>query len=301
MSFVMLPNGCSWYETNRLGGCQRLAHPRPECAAAQQPQQSSSHRLALLVPYRGASAQLDVAELCDRLSVHLRRHDIEYHIFVANQIDRRPFNRGALVNAAVATLLTAEQQAGPSPSKRFDYLAVHDIDRFPVVANASCARAKARYYAFPEPRPRVLHPTSFAGGVLVASVALFRAVNGFSNSYWGWGEEDNDLFVRLRWCGLPPVHGEELDACMEHRDCAACKTHKRLLNASVLRGHERRMRHRLEHPRRHMLRDGLSTLNFTVRRSVRRARCGRLGTRMSVIDVDLSAHDAARAGTQRIY
>lgn len=30
----------------------------------------------------------------------------------------------------------------------------------------------------------------------------FRAINGFSNEFWGWGGEDDDLFKRVRHEGL---------------------------------------------------------------------------------------------------
>lgn len=291
----MLPNGCSWYETHRLGGCLRRPNPRTECVQQGQEQSLRSfgeHRLALLVPYRNANGQGqvnidDLSEFCSRLSRHLSRNAVNFHVFVVNQVDAKPFNRGALVNAAVATLFGQHAQHPHA----FDYMAVHDIDRFPVVHNTSgCRDAIAGYYAFPSRAPRVLHPTSFAGGVLLTTLELFRAVNGFSNSYWGWGEEDNDLFLRLRWCGLPPQHATRIDWCMEHRDCVACKKQKRLLDASVLHAHQRRMQRRLPHPRRHMLRDGLSTLNFSMPGRTQRLRCGPL--RLTAMDVDLGGHRA---------
>ena len=36
------------------------------------------------------------------------------------------------------------------------------------------------------------------GGVVSMATADFVAVNGFSNSFWGWGGEDDDLFQRIR-------------------------------------------------------------------------------------------------------
>ena len=293
MGFVMLPNGCSWYETHRLGGCQRRPQPRPECVQRtdQHPGSSSSeHRLALLVPYRSADGHVNVmhlAELCRRLHRHLTSSRVAFEVFVINQVDSRLFNRGALVNAAAATLFGRD--AASRKPHSFDYVAVHDIDRFPVSHNASgCSGAISTYYTFPSPSPRVLHPMSFAGGVLLLPLGLFRAVNGFANAYWGWGEEDNDLFLRLRWCGLPPVHPARIDWCMEHRDCAACKRQKKNLDTSVLRAHERRVHKRMPHLRRHMLHDGLSTLNFTQRGESRRMRCGPL--HITAIDIDLSGH-----------
>jgi hypothetical protein len=36
------------------------------------------------------------------------------------------------------------------------------------------------------------------GGVSAMSVDHFRQVNGFSNIFWGWGGEDDDMSNRLR-------------------------------------------------------------------------------------------------------
>ena len=35
------------------------------------------------------------------------------------------------------------------------------------------------------------------GGILLLSLEMYEKVNGFSNSYWGWGGEDDDLSLRL--------------------------------------------------------------------------------------------------------
>lgn len=39
------------------------------------------------------------------------------------------------------------------------------------------------------------------GGVSSMTVKQFKAVNGFSNTFWGWGGEDDDMYNRLRHVG----------------------------------------------------------------------------------------------------
>mmetsp|Transcript_4373 Transcript_4373/g.13218 ORF Transcript_4373/g.13218 Transcript_4373/m.13218 type:complete len:324 (+) Transcript_4373:49-1020(+) len=308
--FKMLDNGCSWYETNRLGGCVRLETPRPECLrsaerAAQRRGGEEAvdrpHALAIIMPYRGTGGVSDLQGLCANLPAHLESQHIRHRLYLVRQVDDLPFNRGALVNAAVRLLTHGQPGEAQAAAHRFefDYLAVHDIDRFPVGASgsqsiraAACSNASSEYYRFPHPRPRVLHPLSFAGGVLVVQLSQYEAVNGFSNEYWGWGEEDNDLFLRLRWCGWAPQHGRELESCMEHRDCVMCKRQKQTLDPERLREHERRAKGQLERPDQHLRPnfDGIFTVNYSlVGRS--RKRCGEHG--VNILSVEL--HGSAQA------
>ena len=43
--------------------------------------------------------------------------------------------------------------------------------------------------------PRLLYSTLF-GGIVMFSKDNFAKVNGFSNLFWGWGAEDDDLYRR---------------------------------------------------------------------------------------------------------
>ena len=36
------------------------------------------------------------------------------------------------------------------------------------------------------------------GGVVSMKKTLFRNLNGFSNQFWGWGGEDDDMYLRIK-------------------------------------------------------------------------------------------------------
>lgn len=37
---------------------------------------------------------------------------------------------------------------------------------------------------------------NYAGGVVAMNKHNFRKINGYSNLYWGWGNEDDDFSAR---------------------------------------------------------------------------------------------------------
>lgn len=40
------------------------------------------------------------------------------------------------------------------------------------------------------------------GGISALSAEHFQLVNGYSNTFWGWGGEDDDMSMRIRMKGL---------------------------------------------------------------------------------------------------
>ena len=43
-----------------------------------------------------------------------------------------------------------------------------------------------------------LYLSEIFGGASAMRPAQFRKVNGFSNQYWGWGGEDDDMSKRIK-------------------------------------------------------------------------------------------------------
>ena len=112
--------------------------------------------VAVIVPYRGADASASLAAFCAKLPAHLARHGLRFSLLAVAQVDALPFNRAALANAGFELLRRGALGARARLDRRADdYVAVQDVDRWPVDAseggggNRTCAAAVADYYAHP--------------------------------------------------------------------------------------------------------------------------------------------------------
>jgi predicted glycosyltransferase involved in capsule biosynthesis len=54
----------------------------------------------------------------------------------------------------------------------------------------------------------LMYPSLF-GGVVAFNKKHFEAVNGFSNKFWGWGGEDDDMWNRVKGKGLSVIRYKE--------------------------------------------------------------------------------------------
>lgn len=144
------------------------------------------HRVAILIPYRNREEHLRV--FLYNMHQLLPRQQIDYGIFVIEQEGNGKFNRAKLLN--VGYLETREL---------YDCFILHDVDLIP--------EDDRNLYTCPE-QPRhmsvamssmnyVLPYTGYFGGVSALNKKHMELVNGFSNQYWGWGAEDDDMFFRL--------------------------------------------------------------------------------------------------------
>ena len=91
--------------------------------------------------------------------------------------------------------------------KEFNYtcLIFHDVDLLPMNETNlyNCPtklplHMSARVSTF---NYKVPYPTIF-GGVTALRRQHFELVNGFSNMFWGWGGEDDDMYNRVHYHGL---------------------------------------------------------------------------------------------------
>jgi hypothetical protein len=138
-----------------------------------------SPSLCIIVPYRDRIKHLG------EFIPWMRKRFKEAQIVVVEQMDNLPFNRGALLNFGFFMI-----------GHEYDYCAFHDVDMLPTKAD----------YSYPGfPTLLATHVQQFAydmpsadyfGGVVLFRKEHFEKVGGYSNKFWGWGGEDNEMFFR---------------------------------------------------------------------------------------------------------
>ena len=150
-------------------------------------------KLGVCVPYRNREEHLK--EFLPTLSKFLENKGIEHSFYFGHQTDDKLFNRGAMKNIA----------AKHAFDDGCDYIVWHDIDMIPL--NDECD------YSYPTDNPKhiavnlskydyTLAYDQYFGGAVLFSKEQVEKTNGYSNDYWDWGMEDDDLFWRCYFEGM---------------------------------------------------------------------------------------------------
>jgi hypothetical protein len=162
-----------------------------------------THKLGICIPYRDRRTHLE--ELVNKLGKILTKKGIDHKFYVGHQVDDKLFNRGAMKNVAAQYAF----------NDGCDYIAWHDVDMIPD-ENVD--------YSYPENNPihiatqlskydYGMNYDQYFGGVILFTKEQVEKTNGYSNEYWDWGQEDDDLFWRCYYEGY--TTGEVLN---EYKD-----------------------------------------------------------------------------------
>lgn len=149
-------------------------------------------KLGVCVPYRNREEHLNT--FIPRVGKHLKEQGIDFCMYFAHQTDDKLFNRGATKNIAAKHAI----------EDGCDYVVFHDIDMIPETGTD---------YSYPKDNPihlatqisqmdyELKYHEYFGGAVLFTKEQL-ELTNGYSNDYWDWGMEDDDLFWRCHLEGM---------------------------------------------------------------------------------------------------
>ena len=150
-------------------------------------------RLGVIVPYRNRYAQL--VEFKSAIEKYLTRQKLNYRLIIVEQDDARLFNRGMLLNIGFKE----------AKKHKCNYVCFHDVDMLPSKVD----------YSYSENPVHLAHTLinfdnthkpifdQYFGGVTLFPVEIFEKINGYSNEYWGWGFEDDDLLLRCMQNDVP--------------------------------------------------------------------------------------------------
>ena len=186
----------------------------------------------IIIPFRNRAA-------------HLKEFiaQAKHPLIVVEQVVGKPFNRGKLLN------IGARIAFGDGAK----HIITHDVDMIPENVDYTesdivhLAGAASQFnYAMPYNR--------YFGGVNIYSSKAFYMANGYSNNYWGWGAEDDDMLLRCEGTGLKIEHRKGRFTSLTHEhalvDPNAKNTHK--ANCEYLRsGYDYK-------------KDGLNTLDYSI-------------------------------------
>ncbi|XP_022346040.2 beta-1,4-N-acetylgalactosaminyltransferase bre-4-like [Crassostrea virginica] len=213
-------------------------------------------RVAILVPFRERDNHLKI--FLNNLHPILYRQQLEYTIYVIEQADDRPFNRGKLFNIGY---MEAKKE------NNYTCFVCHDVDLIPENDQIlyGCVRSPMHLSRAVDKFDYRLPYKEIMGGITVFSGRDYEKVNGWSNLFENWGGEDDDMSNRVIANGLSIFRFSDSVAkytMLKHRRTPVNTARYRMLN-------EGRTRHKF---------DGLTSLVYKPPRIERH----RLFTKISV-------------------
>ena len=187
----------------------------------------ANFNVAIIVPYRNRSEQLVV--FLRHLHPFLRKQELHYRIYIVNQEDKNKFNRAMLFNVGYTEALK---------DFPWDCFIFHDVDLLP--------EDDRNLYSCPDnPRHMSVAVDKFKyklpykqifGGVAAIRTDQFKRLNGFSNLFWGWGGEDDDMSKRIHYMKLKIIRYRAEIArytMIKHKQQPVNKDRAKILRTSI--------------------------------------------------------------------
>lgn len=202
--------------------------------------------LSIIVPYRDRDNHLK--EFIPFMESSDFLDGMDFEILVIEQDEGKPFNRGKLLNV------------GASESPGSSCYCFHDVDMLPIVSDYSCVQNPTHLAAEAEQFGFKLPYSGYFGGVTLFDRDSFRSVNGYSNDYWGWGAEDDDIMYRCLAKGIKTSRKNGRYRSLPHER----KIVQNLYDENLKKYFEFKNSSSVESILQKMEGDGLSTLDYEM-------------------------------------
>jgi hypothetical protein len=205
-----------------------------------------SEKLAIIVPYRDRKEHLkkfipfmEKSEFLD---------GIDYEILIVEQEEGKPFNRGKLLNIGAVESYSAS------------YYCFHDVDMLPILSDYSYTDVPTHLAAEAEQFGFKLPYQGYFGGVTLFDKHSFIKANGYSNDYWGWGAEDDDVMFRCVTREIRVTRKNGRYRSLSHDR----KITQDLYSENLRKFFEFKGGPSLEHINQKIDKDGLTTLDYEI-------------------------------------
>lgn len=163
--------------------------------------------VAIIVPFRDLHPSQQRAQHLAKFVPHMHKFlgrlmeqklVSDYGIYIIDQSDDgRKFNRGKLLNIGFELARKSKRR------KPHDVFIFHDVDLLPQ------PDLGAWYSKFPKVPihiarvwDRYSNNPKYFGGVVSFSASHYKRINGYPNTFWGWGGEDDEMQKRLERLGI---------------------------------------------------------------------------------------------------
>ena len=131
--------------------------------------------LLIATPYRNRPEHL--SEFLKHTPAYFNKQNLSYDILLCELDQTGDWNAGLCINSVIDFI---------KKGRDYEWLYIHHVDVWPVEGN----------WVFPE-KNTVTHNLGDYGSCLLG-LKDFIEVNGYCNSFWGWGGEDNELYEKLK-------------------------------------------------------------------------------------------------------
>ncbi|XP_060064496.1 beta-1,4-galactosyltransferase 6-like, partial [Ylistrum balloti] len=146
-------------------------------------------RTAIIIPYRNRMKHL--LQFLSNVLPKLLRQKVDFTIFVIEQTESAAFNRGMMRNIGFV-------EAGKSG--KFGCFIFNDVDT--IIEDDrniyKCSRSMVRHMLSSTDKDGYWLPYyACMGGIVAFTTDQFQYINGYSNLFFMWGAEDDDLYRRV--------------------------------------------------------------------------------------------------------
>ncbi|XP_069832755.1 beta-1,4-galactosyltransferase 1-like isoform X1 [Dendropsophus ebraccatus] len=150
-------------------------------------------KTAIIIPFRNREPHLSI--WLYYMLPFLQKQQADFGIYVVEQIENTTFNRAKLMNVGYSEAIK-DDDYNCFIFSDVDIIPMDDRNLYRCSNNPKHMANSLDKFNFELP-----YETIF-GGIVAFTKEQFIKVNGFSNRFWGWGGEDDELYKRVIAAGM---------------------------------------------------------------------------------------------------